>query len=155
LALVLLAACGLGIVIVPALIIQPFRAQTPTGMQVGYLLRAWSPIATVIIAAAALAVVVFTWRGTTRWWSKTLLLVLFTLTLPPVWFARQNHFEWMFHPLPGPNFAKVADTTFVEDSDKVIAVEMNGEAAAYPVRQIAYHHIVQDEVGGVPIAATY
>jgi hypothetical protein len=26
---------------------------------------------------------------------------------------------------------------------------------AYPVRQIAYHHLVEDSVGGVPIVATY
>ena len=38
---------------------------------------------------------------------------------------------------------------------KKVAVERNGEAAAYPVRQLAYHHIVQDVVGGVPIVVTY
>jgi len=27
-----------------------------------------------------------------------------------------------------------------------MAVEINGEAAAYPVRQMAYHHLVQDVV---------
>ena len=37
----------------------------------------------------------------------------------------------------------------------MLAVERNGEAAAYPVRQVAYHHIVQDVVGGVPVAVTY
>ena len=31
----------------------------------------------------------------------------------------------------------------------------NGEAAAYPIRQLAYHHLVQDIVGGVPIVVTY
>ena len=34
-------------------------------------------------------------------------------------------------------------------------VKINGDAAAYPVRQMAYHHIVQDVVGGTPITTTY
>ena len=32
----------------------------------------------------------------------------------------------------------------------VIAVELRGDAVAYPVRQMAYHHVVNDQVGGVP-----
>jgi uncharacterized protein DUF3179 len=34
-------------------------------------------------------------------------------------------------------------------------VEIAGDAVAWPVRQMAYHHIVQDEVGGVPVVSTY
>ena len=30
-----------------------------------------------------------------------------------------------------------------------------GEAAAYPIRQMAYHHLVHDTVGGVPVVVTY
>jgi hypothetical protein len=30
-----------------------------------------------------------------------------------------------------------------------------GDAAAWPVNQLSYHHVVNTEVGGVPIAATY
>jgi hypothetical protein len=36
-----------------------------------------------------------------------------------------------------------------------MAVESNGEAAAYPIRLMAYHHLVQDVIGGTPIVATY
>jgi hypothetical protein len=37
----------------------------------------------------------------------------------------------------------------------VLGVVVNGDAAAWPVNQLAYHHVVNTEVGGVPIAATY
>jgi hypothetical protein len=37
----------------------------------------------------------------------------------------------------------------------VIAVDIKGDAVAYPVRQLAYHHIVQDVVGDTPIVVTY
>jgi Protein of unknown function (DUF3179) len=71
------------------------------------------------------------------------------------WFARQNHFEWMFNPLAKPLYAKALDAPFTNEDDIVLAVERNGEAVAYPVRFMAYHHLVQDTVGGTPIVATY
>jgi hypothetical protein len=37
----------------------------------------------------------------------------------------------------------------------VMGIVSNGVAMAYPVNQVAYHHVVNDTVGGVPIAATY
>jgi hypothetical protein len=39
--------------------------------------------------------------------------------------------------------------------NKVLAVENHGEAVAYPIRLMAYHHVVHDRVGGTPIVATY
>src|SRR5688572_3480592 len=41
------------------------------------------------------------------------------------------------------------------DSSIVIGVEHNGEAKAYPVRYILYHHQVQDKIGGKPMIVTY
>jgi hypothetical protein len=61
----------------------------------------------------------------------------------------------MFNPLANTAYAKVSDTGFVADTDMVLAVENNGEAVAYPVRLMAYHHLVQDTVGGTPVVATY
>ena len=75
--------------------------------------------------------------------------------LAVTWFARQNHFEWMFNPLPNPGYARIDEAGFVADSDMVMTVEVNGEAVAYPVRQMGYHHVINDVVGGKPITATY
>lgn len=78
----------------------------------------------------------------------------FTFVLS-AWFARQNHFERMFNPLANAGYVSANASTFIADSDLVMAVARNGEAAAYPIRQLAYHHLVQDTVGGVPIVVTY
>ena len=43
----------------------------------------------------------------------------------------------------------------VDSNRLVIAVSINGEAKAYPVRFLGYHHHVQDTVGGKPILVTY
>ena len=72
-----------------------------------------------------------------------------------VWFAQQNHFLWMFNPLAKAAYTKISEVNFVKDDDMVMSVKINGEAVAYPIRQIAYHHIIQDVVGGQPITATY
>jgi len=37
----------------------------------------------------------------------------------------------------------------------VIGIDFNGEAAAYPIRYLAYHHQVQDSIAGKPILVTY
>jgi hypothetical protein len=36
-----------------------------------------------------------------------------------------------------------------------MVVAINGEAVAYPIRLMGYHHVVEDTVGGTPIVATY
>ena len=61
----------------------------------------------------------------------------------------------MFAPLKNAEYARAREATFVDDADMVIAVELNGDAVAYPIRQMAYHHVVNDEVGGIPVVSTY
>ena len=43
----------------------------------------------------------------------------------------------------------------VDSNRLVIGVNINGEAKAYPIRFLGYHHHVQDSVGGKPILVTY
>ena len=54
-----------------------------------------------------------------------------------------------------PIFVAAAGANFVADSDIVIGLELNGEAKAYPLSILVWHEIVNDEVGGVPVAVTY
>ncbi len=146
---------GLAIVVAPVWIIQPFKPQSAQGLEVSYALRRWSPWVTLIALAFGLFLVVSLWHGSRRWWKKSFLVVVFIPLLASTWFARQNHFEWMFNPLANAAYAKTTEVGFVDDADIVMAIESNGETAAYPVRLMAYHHLVQDVVGGTPIVATY
>jgi hypothetical protein len=155
LALILLAAFSLALVALPVWIIQPFKAQTQQGLAWSFAMRRWATFATPITLALAFALVLWLWRGSRRWWRKALLVIVLVPGLAATWFSRQNHFEWLFNPLPNPAYAKAGDAGFVADSDSVLAVVNNGEAAAYPVRLMAYHHLVHDVVGDTPIVATY
>src|SRR5262249_34631810 len=153
LSLLLIVAAAVAMVAIPVFVIIPFKAQTASGVEWSYRLRRWSPLATVIATILSLALCAKLWRGA-RWWRLAMPMLLAPL-LAVTWFARQNHFEWMFHPLPKTDYARAAETGFVADSDMVMTVEINGDAVAFPVRQMAYHHVVNDVVGGKPITATY
>ena len=155
--LILLAIVLLVVVMVftPVWFIKPFSAQTEKQLEISYFFKSWSPILTIVFALAAIALSVFIWKNSKRWFGKAALIIPLFILLVFTWFARQNHFEWMFNPLENANFAKVSETDFVADDKMVLAVKINGDAVAFPVRQMAYHHIAQDVVGGTPITATY
>lgn len=59
-------------------------------------------------------------------------------------------------PLESPSFIPVSDATELFEADEaVVALEINGDARAYPVRVMIWHEIVNDSVGGIPVAVTY
>ena len=155
LTLLIVVVAAFAMVAAPVWIIQPFKPQTERGLAVSYALRSWSPLLTLIAFVISSALVVWLWRGSRRWIAKIVLAVLLLPVLAASWFARQNHFEWMFNPLKNSAYAKASEASFVGEKDMVLAVENNGEAVAYPVRLMAYHHVVGDTVGGTPIVATY
>jgi hypothetical protein len=155
LALLFIALSACAIVVAPIWIIMPFKAQTARGLEISYLLRRWSPLLTFAALALSLVLTFRLWRGARAWWRRGLLVLTLLFVGANAWLARQNHFEWMFKPLPDGAYAKAGEAAFVDDRDMVLAVELNGEAAAYPIRQMAYHHLVQDRVGGMEIVATY
>ncbi|MBI4328364.1 MAG: DUF3179 domain-containing protein [Chloroflexi bacterium] len=60
-----------------------------------------------------------------------------------------------FVPLDDPAFLKAQEATFLPDDDLVLGLEWAGEARAYPVRMVRYHHIVNDAAAGRPLLITY
>jgi len=154
LGLFVLVAAALALVAIPVWEIRPFVPQTAKGISLAYVCRRLAPWATVIALAGGAALAAGLWRGG-RWWSRTLTVLALVPLGGAVWLARTNVFEKMFAPLPSPQYARAAEANWMKDGDLVLGVDRGGEAVAYPVRQLAYHHVVMDEVGGVPIVATY
>ena len=152
---VVLGLAAFAAVFIPAWLIQPFRMQTSSGVELSFLLRRWSPWLTLLLLIPVIGISISLWRGGARRWQRVVAVPVCLLALLAAWFSRQNHFEWMFGPLHGPAYAHAANADFMEASDMVLAVKVNGDSAAYPVRQLAYHHLVQDVVGGLPEVATY
>lgn len=154
LTLFLLIAIVVAIVLTPVFLIMPFKAQTSRVLEVSYVMRRWSPIVTILGSLLILTLTMMLWLGG-RWWSRILLVLVLVPVFAVTWLARQNHFEWMFNPLPNPAYAKAADVSFINDEDRVLSVTLGNGAVAYPIRLMGYHHVVQDTVGGTPIVATY
>jgi hypothetical protein len=149
-----LVVAVLAIVLTPVFLIMPFKAQTPGIMEISFVMRRWSPWFTVLGSLLILTLTIGLWIGG-RWWSRAVLVLLILPAFAATWLARQNHFEWMFNPLPTPAYATLTEAAFVNDDDRVMAVAIGNEAVAYPIRIMAYHHLVADTVGGTPIVATY
>src|SRR3972149_563563 len=48
-----------------------------------------------------------------------------------------------------------ADKAQLDPGDRILGVARGGEAKAYPVRILNWHEVVNDKVGGEPVAVTY
>ena len=59
-------------------------------------------------------------------------------------------------PIDEPAFLTVAEhLDLLAPDEPVVALDIEGDARAYPVRILIWHEIVNDTVGGVPVAVTY
>ena len=59
-------------------------------------------------------------------------------------------------PIDDPVFISVADNLdLLDPAEAVVALDIGGDARAYPVRAMIWHEIVNDTVGGVPVSVTY
>ncbi len=59
-------------------------------------------------------------------------------------------------PIDEPAFVDVATAdAYLADREPLVEVEINGDARAYPVQILIWHEIVNDVVGGEPVAVTY
>jgi uncharacterized protein DUF3179 len=54
-----------------------------------------------------------------------------------------------------PRFETVEAVDWLADKEPVIVIELNGDARAYPLQIMTWHEIVNDEVGGTPLAVTF
>ena len=115
------ALAAIGLFFIPAVIIQPFKHQTPLGLAVALARRHRAPWGTLVAALAALGFAIALWSGSpdegvrgsmlgVRWWRSANLwrrivlgLVMVVVVFSTV-MARLNYFEWMFHPVDSARF---------------------------------------------------
>ena len=59
-------------------------------------------------------------------------------------------------PIDEPKFTDFAEAVqFIAGREPVIALRVNGETRAYPLQILTYHEIVNDVIGGRPVAVTF
>jgi len=153
--LALAAALGAAWVVTPLFLINPFRAQTPARVALGRFLIMWGPWLTLLLLVVGALAGALMWKRLVSWKGRTLTGVALAVLAACAFFGRRSTFETMFHPLPHPEFIQADKSKDVADEDMVLGVQIGDQARAYPVRAMAYHHIVNDDVAGEPIVATY
>jgi hypothetical protein len=151
--LILCTAGALFLVIYPLTIIQPFKQQDPVQLQRALYVFRIAPRASLGLAIFALLAVILLWNKV-RIFARAGCVILLVAAGIAAGLSRVNVFEQMFHPAGAPKFLAIRETKTAPD-DMLIAVSLQAQAHAYPIREMAYHHVVNDWIGGVPIVATY
>ena len=147
------AVVAIGLFFVPAFIIRPFTHQSPTGLAVAMTLRQRAPWGTLAAVLVCLVLALILWGSANRW-RKIVLASVMVLVMFSAVMSRLNYFEWMFHPVPDARFES-ASASKLAKGEMILAVRFGSDARAYPIREMAYHHVLNDVVGGVPVAVTY
>jgi hypothetical protein len=147
------ALAGMVLFFVPAFIIRPFRHQTPSALALAMSLRQRAPLGTVVAALVCLMLGLILWSAASKS-RKFILATVMVLVAFAAVMSRLNYFEWMFHPIDTAQFES-ASASKLEKGEMVLAIRYGADARAYPIREMAYHHVLNDVVAGVPVAVTY
>jgi hypothetical protein len=54
-----------------------------------------------------------------------------------------------------PEFEEAEEVDWLDGSERVIGLEIDNDSSAYPLKILSRHEIVNDRVGGEPVAVTY
>jgi hypothetical protein len=138
---------------VPAFIIRPFTYQSAGGIRLAMAVRQQAPVWSLVAAMAALFLALRVWPRVSKM-RRAFMVVALILGVAGAAMSRIDYFEWMFHPITAAGFDSAASSK-LPGSEMVMAVKFGADARAYPIVQMAYHHVLNDSVGGVPIVVTY
>ncbi len=152
-ALALMSLVAVGAFFIPAFIIRPFAYQSPRALLVAMAVRQRAPWVSPVFAIAALIFAGVLWQRL-KTWGKVGMVVLMVPVLGSAVMSRLNYFEWMFHPVDSPQF-EAESASKLDSGEMILTVRYGADARAYPIREMAYHHILNDVVEGVPVAVTY
>jgi hypothetical protein len=153
LTLALLAVASLLLFFIPAFVIRPFTHQSARGLSLAIAVKRIAPALTLVTLAAIVLLAWRLWTASSKLLRASLVLPLLLAAASTV-MVRQNYFEWMFNPIAAAGFIPSADA-HLADKEMVMAVRIGPQARAYPIVQMAYHHILNDTVNGEPIVVTY
>ena len=151
--LLLASLATLALAAYPMYVIRPFREQTPAALDRALWVLLHNKPILLILALAITTLALMVWRRA-GWVSRLFLAPSIAFVLLASVSAWINPYEHMFHPFGEPHYI-AAQQASLEASDMVIAVTLGGESRAYPIREMGYHHVVNDRLHGLPIVVTY
>ena len=145
--LVALAILTVALIVAPPIIALPPINQTSAMLAAAHLAQTLAPAVSLFLAALA---AIQLWNR--RTWGA---LAWFATALVCVAVSRVNLLERIFAPARGAQLDAIGDFHDIRDTDMVIGVVIGGESRAYPVRYLAYHHMLNDQLGSTALLPTY
>jgi len=153
--LIIVTACSVVVLLLPEILSAPMIRQSQTQLAIAYFLSQWNGWMTLFLLAVGVFAASRLWNSRQGVWARTRTAMAVVLLAGCAIAARGNLAEAIFRPMAGAGSVAAAEAEHVADSDMVMGVQIGGEARAYPVLLVAYHHVINDEVNGQPLAATY
>jgi len=135
------------LIVAPLLVALPPVKQTPGMLSAAHVAGTLAKFTSV---AGVILVAMWLWRART-WRGLTLLAV----SLSCAALSRINLLEWVFPAAGGAETASVGAFHDIRDEDMVIGVVIEGLSRAYPVRYLAHHHMLNDQLGATALLPTY
>ncbi len=128
-------------------------SQRVRSIDVAYALYTWRWAARVLFGALLLRSVLPAWRVANwrRWLVPSGLLLVGTVVYMTNFVMAADRMFLM----PQRLTMVPANRSVVEKNRLVVGIDVNGDARAYPVQFIGYHHQVRDTVGGAPVLVTF
>jgi hypothetical protein len=139
----------------PMYVIRPFREQKPAALERALWVQLHDKAILLAIFALITILALLVWRRA-GWVARLLLLApamgIALIAAGAPWF---NPFEqMMFHPYGEPRYVAIQQAG-IDAKDMVIVVTLGGESRAYPIREMGYHHLVNDRLHQLPMVVTY
>jgi hypothetical protein len=154
LGLFLASLATLAIAAYPMYVIRPFREQKPAALEraLWVLMHDKAILVGLFVLITVVAVLVWQRAG---WVARVVLVPSFGAALIAAASAWVNPYEqMMFHPFGAPRYVTIQQAG-LDPQDMVIAVTLGGDSRAYPIREMGYHHVVNDRLHQLPIVVTY
>ena len=128
-------------------------SQRMRSIDMAYAIYGWRWPLRALFGTMILAGVLSVWRsqGLTKWLAPLSLLVVAGVAYA---FNFQLSADHMFLQPTVLTMATVGNNKVASDR-LVVGIELNGDARAYPLQFIGYHHQVRDTVGGQPVLVSY
>lgn len=125
-------------------------SQRMASIDLAYFLYSWRWVFRTVFCLFILVGLLSAFRGS-KWLPLAALALAAVVSYAFNFRMAADH---MFYQ-PGHLHVKPAATNTVKPDREVLGVMLNGQAKAYPIQYIGYHHQVLDTISGQPVMVTY
>lgn len=137
-------------------LLAPFRSQTQSHIEWAYFLGSWQGFLGVAFLTLGVMLVFYLWpRSPSVVYRIGLVVCLCFLVASAILSLNENPTSRMFERLNGGQYVEASEAEHVADEEMVMGLAVDGQAVAYPVKMVSYHHIINERLGDEPYVVTY